>query len=406
MNIIDGYPLILPPCGIKSFLSSYLKALARHNHGKIGEKYTLIIPDFQILKEQFDTTNAAFFSDTAFSGTWDVQKIPVPSWMLKILWIISNNSGTFRRYFLFLWEFFLFPRYMKTVHTGSVFHPYQVMANYPTPAKKYVVVHDVFHWVDMGRYNFIQKYFYREAARACMDATRIITISQFSKGKIMKHLGVPEDKIAVCFEGIDYAYLRPVYSDHYVNELKNKYHLPAKFLLSFLSERMYKKNNIAAVKILHELKQIKPSGSLKLVYIGGTLETNAQIKKYILENGLINDVIFIGTLEDPRDLTYLYHLSSYFVFLSLEEGFGLPPLEAFACGTFPLVSSTSSLGEIYSSSIPTFHPQEEKKVAEYISNLTEEKRRHLISEARTKLLHRFNWDTVIPHYLTVMKPFS
>lgn len=399
---IDGYGLILPPCGIKSFIFSFLKALIKQ---PISEEktYELVIPRFQHIDDLFDTRQVNIISSSA-NRSIKVCEVRIDSFLFRLLKIIKVNPHIIRRYALFYWSFFTFPQYIKRAKTDIIFHPYQVISDYKTEAKKYVVVHDIFHWVDMERYNTVQKYFYKKAKNACENCTKIITISAFSKKQIENSLRTTPNQIEICYEGVDEMYSHPQFDSQKEHELKTYYHLPTHYLFGLLSPRKFKKNIVGSVRVLDEILKTNPQSELKLVLLGGNIETNQEVKEYIQLNKLETRIVFIPLLQTSTDLLYLYKNAAFFIFLSFEEGFGLPPLEALCCGTLPIVSNTTSLGELYSPFIPTFDPSNCAVIADYILKLSENQKSQIISQAREKMTPLYNWDFVISKYLAILKP--
>lgn len=399
---IDGYGLILPPCGIKSFTASFLKALIIQPIS-VEKTYELVVPRFQHIEDLFDAKQVNMITSST-NRSIQVREVKIDSLLFRLLKIIKVSPHTIRRYALFYWSFYIFPLYIKKIKTDVIFHPYQVISDYKTTAKKYVVVHDVFHWVNMERYNIIQAYFYTKAKAACSSCTKIITISEFSKKQIEANLHIASSRIEICYEGIDEMYNHPQLNPQKGQELKTHYHLPSRYLFGLLSPRKFKKNIVGSVRVLGEILKKFPQSELKLALLGGDIETNQEVKEYIQLNKLESHIIFIPSLKTNTDLLYLYKDAAFFIFLSFEEGFGLPPLEALSCGTFPIVSNTTSLGELYSPFIPTFNPSSYIDIADYILKLSENERAQIISQAREKMIPLYNWDCVIAKYMAVLQP--
>jgi glycosyltransferase involved in cell wall biosynthesis len=397
MTIIDGYPTILPPCGIKSFSISFLKSLAQNN-GTPESEYLLVVPKTLNLKGQFDIRELELIKELLTKNNIKLVEYPLNSFFMMLARLLSRDSATMRRYILFIWSFYTFPRIVKSKNPDKILHLYQVISNYKTTAKKYVVVHDIFHWIDTGRYSRIIRHFYLKSAQGCKNVTKILTISNYSKLNIQNILQIDETQIAVCYEGVDDLFLDPKFDQEEVNKIKERYKLPEKFILGFISQRIHKKNVIGTLKIFKEIRE-KEKETYKLVLVGGNIDTNAQVKQYILDNHLKEDVIFVPGVELIKELSYFYHLSKFYVFLSLEEGFGLPPLEALGCKTFPITSNNSSLQEVYGEYIPTFDPNEHKQIADFILNLKDEERAEIITRARKILLNKYSWENILPNYL-------
>lgn len=406
MIVIDGLSLVLPACGIKSFTYSFLISLSKHisKHGT-KSKYLVLFPEIKMWEGLGDYKTIDSIKNQLKNKDIGFQPVAISPFLL-FLFKITGRENSFRRHFTFLWTFYIFSNYLKKLKNSffinAVFHPYQIISNYSISTKKTVVIHDIFHWLNFQEYNFIDRFFYNLAAQACQASDRVITVSEFSKQQIVNYLKIPSEKISTCYEGINSVYQQTDFPKATLEDFRNKFSLPRRFILTLLSTRKYKKNVLGSVRLYHELLKIQPNYPYQLVFVGGNFETNQEVKQYIINNKLLDRVKFIETVNDD-ELRYLYHLADYLFFLSLEEGFGLPPLEALACNTFPVISNTSSLGEIYSPYILVFNPYKLKSIAQYLSSLTLNKRRKIIDAARKPLLNLYNWDKVIENYLKVFE---
>lgn len=172
-------------------------------------------------------------------------------------------------------------------------------------------------------------------------ASRIITISDFSKGRIQKILGVKEDKILIAQCGISESFIsRDQFSHQYLNDVKGKYDLPDSYYLC-LSTLEPRKNLMLLLRAYMELYQ---EGKIKdkLVLAGRKGWKIEQLLDDVRDNG---QVIVTGFIEE-QDLPAVYHLAKCFVFPSLYEGFGIPPLEAMSQRVPVISSDSSSLPEV------------------------------------------------------------
>lgn len=169
----------------------------------------------------------------------------------------------------------------------------------------------------------------------------VITVSQFSKYDIQGSLKIPEDKIAVIPNGIDDSFFQKPMEDCEV--ILKRLQINGKFIFH-LGGIAPNKNTIGAIKAYDLLLQEGEYGDLYLVIGGISLEGNNQIKQFVKERGLGEKVKFVSYVTD-EELKCLYSKAELFLFPSLYEGFGLPPLEAMACGTPVVASNKSSIPE-------------------------------------------------------------
>ena len=180
--------------------------------------------------------------------------------------------------------------------------------------------------------------------RSLKRSNYIIAISENTKRDIMKFCGISEEKITVIYP---YCSLRlPQGSSVALNTLRARYDLPERYILHVGKSTPHKKKNLESlIRAFHIVK--KQNGiPHKLVLV--TPKTGWDIKSImteILKLNLQDKIIFTGQVSDD-DLVLIYHAADVFVFPSLYEGFGYPPLEAMTCGTPVVVSNVASLPEI------------------------------------------------------------
>ncbi len=197
-----------------------------------------------------------------------------------------------------------------------------------------LTVHDLIFRRFPQYYKLIDRIIYNfKFSRACRNATRIIAISECTKREIMHHYGVPAHKIDVVYQGCNEIFRQPV-SDTEIDDVKTKYRLPSKFILSVgtVEER---KNAMLAVKALEHIDD----QDIRLVLVGHHTKYYKEIMRYAAKHGL-GKRIFTSRVRNEH-LPAVYHMAKAFVYPSRFEGFGIPVLEALCCGT-PVIAATGS----------------------------------------------------------------
>ena len=243
-----------------------------------------------------------------------------------------------------LWATFIFPFRALIEHADKALIP-----NFTLLLLKFkptiVIMHDLIEFNVPDKFSR-KKMFYRTVLADPITAHRadhIVTVSENSKKDIMKFLGVKENKIAVVFNGVDqnkfHKIERCVALDIFCNR-----NWPEHFILYAGTIDHPGKNSISIVRAFEQLKKEKEySGKLVLAGMPGSgYET---IVEYINESPYKAEIILTGFVTDD-ELIALYSGCDVFCFVSLYEGFGIPPLEALACGARVIVSNTSSLPEV------------------------------------------------------------
>ena len=224
-------------------------------------------------------------------------------------------------------------------------------------------IHDICCWDCPETMNGLSDWYFRISHYVALKkCKRIITISKFSKERIITRLKYPEEKIWLIYCGIDEKFV----SYHRTGEndlaVRKKYSLPDKYILS-LSTLEPRKNTELLVKTYSELvEENRVSYPLVLAGRKGWKMDN-------LLSGISNiakeKILFTGFIDD-EDLPAVYANANLFVFPSRYEGFGMPPLEAMACGTRVLSSDASSLPEVLGDTANYFENQNKDDFKEKI----------------------------------------
>lgn len=176
------------------------------------------------------------------------------------------------------------------------------------------------------------------------SVSRIITISEASKRDITEFYGLDKKKITVAYPGFDEEVFKPVKDPGKIRKVKDKYGVKGEYAL-YVGTLQPRKNLIRLIEAFQKID------NLKLVIVGKTKGLGRQawmfeeILKRPKELGIEERVIFTG-FAPTEDLPALMSGAKVFVWPSLWEGFGMPPLEAMACGTPAIVSNVSSLPEV------------------------------------------------------------
>jgi glycosyltransferase involved in cell wall biosynthesis len=170
-------------------------------------------------------------------------------------------------------------------------------------------------------------------------ADAVIAVSECTKRDAIRFYGIPEEKITVIYEGVNPRF-RPA-SPEAIAAVRARYNLPEHFIL-YVGTIEPRKNLTALLEAFHHLLA---THDLRLVFVGKKGWLYEGFFRRLRELGLEDRVIFTGYVPD-EDLPAIYSAADLFVFPSLYEGFGLPVLEAMACGTPVVCSNTSCLPEV------------------------------------------------------------
>ena len=237
--------------------------------------------------------------------------------------------------------------------------------------------------------NGMSKWYFRISHRvAVKKCVAIITISEFSRSRIHEKLRYPKDKIWLIYCGIDTEWFAA--SSVMEKKIREKYNLPEEYILSVstLEPRKNLQLLIRAYTNLMNKKMILP----KLVLSG---RKGWKMEEFFMtiNQDVKNNIVFTGFIDDI-DLPVIYSLAKFFVFPSIYEGFGMPPLEAMSCGTLTLSSDAASLPEILGNTAIYFTNNDiddlEKKLI-YLCNIPNTKREDIIFKGLERC-HKYNWE--------------
>ncbi|MDF1512256.1 MAG: glycosyltransferase family 1 protein [Anaerolineae bacterium] len=218
-------------------------------------------------------------------------------------------------------------------------------------------------------------------------ADHIVVVSEATRKAVMQVYKVNSEKISVIPEAAAPRF-KPQ-SPEVVETIKQRYQLPEKYLL-YVGTIEPRKNLLRLLKVWEKLYTIKEVPPLVIVGSRGWLSEDffAALEASPVRNG----ALLTGYVRDA-DLPALYAGATAFVFPSLYEGFGLPPLEAMACGTPVVCSNTSSLPEVVGDAALLFDPTDELALADALMRITQNAElRGTLREQGLEQAGKFSWE--------------
>lgn len=290
---------------------------------------------------------------------------------------------------LFLW-YFGWPKLDKLIGGADIFFAPNI--NFLAVSSKCKLI-TTFHDLSYERYPefFTRKtrlwhYYFVNPRRVAQKSERIIAVSQSTQKDLEKIYKINPEKIQVVYHGVSGDFRIIDRNNLKLLEVQKKYKLPYKFIL-FLGNIEPRKNIrsvIAAYKKF--LSNNSELGKYKLVLAGNASPLCRDIIEREKEN-----IAVCGYIE-REDRPYIFNLASLFVYPSHFEGFGLPVLEAMACGTPAIASNNSSLPEVVGNAAVTINPNRPDEIAQAMQAvLADEKLYNKLKERGIKQSQRFNW---------------
>jgi glycosyltransferase involved in cell wall biosynthesis len=216
-------------------------------------------------------------------------------------------------------------------------------------------------------------------------ASQILTISQFTKNEIIKFLGIPAKKVKVIYLGVGREFRR-VTDRRRLTKVMKKFRLQTPFLF-YAGSLSPRKNILRLVMAFHALVERIPH---HLYLVSGRRWNAPNIEHYIKQNDLEHRIHLLPHLED-YDLISFYSLASAFIYPTLYEGFGLPVIEALACGCIPVVSRSIPAREIVKKNVIYVDPTRVNSISAGLANGVQKK------AFKSPLVKR--WEKVAEEYL-------
>ncbi len=229
-------------------------------------------------------------------------------------------------------------------------------------------------------------------AMAARTATRIMTVSESSKRDIMAFFGTPAEKIDVIYNSYDERFGVGPGADE-IQRVRERYQLDDDFVLYAGNVKPHK--NLERLIDAFHLVRKRGLDHVKLVMTGDDISKYASLRRAVHRHQLHKYVRFLGYLPEET-LAALYRLAGVFVFPSLYEGFGLPPLEAMASGTPVVTSNVSSLPEVAGDAAILVDPHDPDAIADAIyCVLTDRALRDSLRQKGLARAQQFSWETSV-----------
>jgi glycosyltransferase involved in cell wall biosynthesis len=225
---------------------------------------------------------------------------------------------------------------------ADVFHaPYSACPS-TWRARRVVTIHDLAYFDHPELFNQAIDKWKREVTTIVRRATLIITVSEYVRGEIIERLGVPPDRVRVIYHGVSSVFHRTTPAIPF-EEIRTRFGIRGPYVL-FVSTVQPNKNVMRLLEAFDLLRRSELRG-WQLVIAGQPGWLTESVFSAVEARGLREDVVFTGFVDDEV-LAGLYRQSEAFVLPSLAEGFGIPAIEAMACGTPVVASKTGALPEI------------------------------------------------------------
>jgi glycosyltransferase involved in cell wall biosynthesis len=307
--------------------------------------------------------------------------------------------------------YFAFRTTVRRLQCDLVHIPHLFWVPRALPCPYVMTVHDVLEHMARarGQSDMRRSLHFHMTRRVLRGAARIFAVSHFTKSELEKLFGIPARRIETVYNAIDERFLRGHASEADHQFIAQRYQVNYPFLL-YAGRISPHKNLVRIIEAFSALKAALEKDALypdlKLIIIGDELSKHPDLRRTVIKSGVQNEVRFLGFVP-IEVLRIFYDEAKVFVFPSLYEGFGLPPLEAMAHGTPVVTSNTSSLPEVVGNAAVLVNPENVFEIMRAVHRvLVDQELREKMKRRSYEQSKRFSWDSSARHVLEVYQKIA
>jgi glycosyltransferase involved in cell wall biosynthesis len=304
--------------------------------------------------------------------------------------------------------YFGFRQVLRHYQCDLVHIPHLLWTPLYLPCPYVVTVHDVLDFMYRaenggGARRALHRYCTQQVLN---HAARILAVSQFTKKDIQRLFKIPDARVEVVYNAIDERFRQGHANESDREFIAERYQTNYPFIL-YAGRISPHKNIIRIIEAFSALKtELEKEGKfpdLKLIIIGDEVSRHPDLRRTVIRSGMQNEVRFLGFVPIEVLRTF-YDVAKVFVFPSLYEGFGLPPLEAMAHGTPVVTSNTSSLPEVVGDGAVMVNPENVFEIMRAIHHvLVDQGLREKLKQKGYEQVQRFSWEDSVQRILRVYR---
>ena len=299
--------------------------------------------------------------------------------------------------------YFGFREVLKYYRCDLVHIPHLLWTPLYLPCPYIITVHDVLDFMYRNRGSGMRRSLHRGmTAHVLNHAAKLLAVSNFTKQDLHRLFGIAESRVEVVYNAIDERFRQGHATQADRDFIAERYQTNYPFLL-YAGRIGPHKNVIRIIEAFSALKtELEKDGhypDLKLIIIGDEVSRHPDLRRAVIKSGVQNDVRFLGFVP-IEVLRIFYDVAKVFVFPSLYEGFGLPPLEAMSHGTPVVTSNTSSLPEVVGAGAVMVNPENVFEIMRAIHRvLVDQALRDKLKQRGYEQVARFSWEDSVRRIL-------
>lgn len=300
-----------------------------------------------------------------------------------------------------LWHQKTLPKLVRT-HRLDVLHiPSYRRMLWPRPCPLVSTIHDLAPFHVAEKYDWKRMFYGRVIARRlARRQNRIIAISKYTAGDIVKFFALPRERITVIHNGLDHERFHPGSREQAKTDMAKRFDLKRPFFLYVSRLEHPGKNHVRLIAAFEEFKAATHS-DWQLAFAGGDWHGAEVIHAAIRNSKFATDIRSLGFVPDEQ-LPDLYRAADAFVYPSLHEGFGLPPIEAMACGCPVITSTRGALAEVIGDAAAIVEPEDIQSIAAQLRLVASvEAMRTRMRTVGLKHAKKFDWNKTAAETLKV-----
>ncbi len=295
-------------------------------------------------------------------------------------------------------------------HHVQLLHTPYLIAPWMMPCRHILTVHDTSDFFDLSSNGFSlgELLFFYRTRSGLHRAWRVLSVSQATRRDLQTLFGLPPEKIEVVYNALD-ARLAESPAPEEIERTLGRYSVQGPYLL-YAGNVKPRKNIPRLIEAFalakEELRGHGEYGGLNLIIIGDELSKHPQLRRAVVQSRTQHDVRFLGFVP-PQSLSVFYARATAFVFPSLHEGFGLPPLEAMAMGAPVVASNVSALPEVLGDAAVYVNPENVFDISRGILEvLLDPDLRARLKERGRKHVQSFSWEKSVQRVLELYRSAS
>ena len=307
--------------------------------------------------------------------------------------------------------YFGFRTVLRRLNCDLVHVPHLFWLPRALPCPYVMTVHDVLEHMSRtkDRSGARRLLHFQFTRRVLLRSSRVFAVSQFTKSELEKLFSIPARNIEVVYNAVDERFMHGHATDADRALIVQRYQVTYPFVL-YAGRISPHKNLVRIIEafsaLRSELEKDDKFPDLKLIIIGDELSKNPDLRRTVIKSGVQNDVRFLGFVP-IEVLRILYDLAKVFVFPSLYEGFGLPPLEAMVHGTPVVTSNTSSLPEVVGNAAVLVNPENVFEIMRALHRvLVDQPLREKMKRRSLEQSKRFSWESSARRVLQVYREIA